>query len=274
MSYNVIVLNNKTCHKAYNLKNNINMIKFDFARTEAYDASTLNCYAFRRGTDMRNGIVLSLGNMVSGYPFEIEGVRFANSECAYIAGAFSLDTPVHLNLQRQLAVCTNGFLAKRTIRRPHEHEKRADWGTFNLQWMLYVVWQKCLGNSNFRTLLLSLPTDAVIIEDSTFQAGRTATVWGTRNMELKARLNAYNKQLKQQGLCKGAIKKACDDKRLGELAQTGTFVGQNIMGKVLMACKQALEQGCEPGIDYALLRNARICLFGRMLSFDQCTKSA
>ena len=59
----------------------------DFMREEAYNASSQICYAFRRGTDERNGIVLSLGNMVSGYPFMLDGVRFHNSECAYIAGA-------------------------------------------------------------------------------------------------------------------------------------------------------------------------------------------
>ena len=63
---------------------NLINISATFCRTEAYDATVLNCYAFRRGTDERNGIVLSLGNMVSGYPFDIEGIRFENSECAYI----------------------------------------------------------------------------------------------------------------------------------------------------------------------------------------------
>lgn len=67
-------------------------ISKSFCRMEAYDASVLNCHAFRRGTDERNGIVLSLGNMVSGYPFEIEGIRFENSERAFIAGMFSLGT--------------------------------------------------------------------------------------------------------------------------------------------------------------------------------------
>ena len=66
-----------------------------FSNVEAYDASTLNCFAFRHGYDVRNGIVLSLGNMVPGYPFEIEGIRFENSECAYIAGAFSLGTSMN-----------------------------------------------------------------------------------------------------------------------------------------------------------------------------------
>ena len=245
-----------------------------FCRTEAYDAAVLNCYAFRRGTDERNGIVLSLGNMVSGYPFEIEGIRFENSECAYIAGAFSLGTPQHLALQRQLTVCTNGFMAKKGIRKPHDSEVRADWEAFNVEWMKYVVWQKCLGNSDFRKLLASLPDDAVIIEDSTFQAGRTATVWGTRNVELKKRLNAYKKELKAQGYNKAAIKRECDTKRLGEWSQVGVFVGRNVMGKILMACRRALVNGTEPNIDYALLRNSRINILGTELSFNQYVKAA
>ena len=245
-----------------------------FSCVEAYNASTMNCYAFRRGTDTKEGIVLSLGNMVSGYPFEIEGIRFENSECAYIAGAFSQGTPLHLALQLELAVCCNGFMAKKGISKPHEDDKRADWESFNVQWMLYVVWQKCLGNSDFRKLLLSLPEDAVIIEDSTFQAGRTATVWGTRNAELKKRLNAYKKELKAQGMSKAAIKRALDAKRLGEWSTIGEFVGQNVMGKILMMCHKALVEGVEPAIDYTLLRNAHINLLGKEITFNQAIQEA
>ena len=45
---------------------------FYFDREEAYDAASQVCFAFRRATYVRNGIVLSLGNMVSGYPCEID----------------------------------------------------------------------------------------------------------------------------------------------------------------------------------------------------------
>ena len=61
---------------------------FTFYDVEAYNASTLNCFAFRRGNDERQGLSLSLGNMVRGYAFELQGIRFHNSECAYIAGLF------------------------------------------------------------------------------------------------------------------------------------------------------------------------------------------
>ena len=240
----------------------------DFIREEAYNAASQVCYAFRRGTDERNGIVLSLGNMVSGYPFMLDGVRFHNSECAYIAGAFSDGTEEHLALQERLAVCTNGFMAKKAIRKPNEALKRADWESFNVQWMLYVVWTKCLCNGDFRKLLLSLPVDAIIIEDSTFQNGRTATVWGTKNAELKSRLNQLKKELKAKGMTKAAIKRELDVMRLGEWASIGEFRGKNIMGKILMACRDALRNGSEPLIDYALLSEKRINLLGRLLSFE------
>lgn len=97
------------------------MINFSetFCRTEAYNATVLNCYAFRHGYDVRNGIVLSLGNMVSGYPFEIEGIHFNNSECAYIAGAFSDGSDSHLAIQHQLVACTNGSSLRRSISASH-----------------------------------------------------------------------------------------------------------------------------------------------------------
>lgn len=248
---------------------------YDFlVREEAYDASSLNCFAFRHGYDVRQGLSLSLGNMVRGFGFDLQGIHFHNSECAYIAGAFSYGTDAHLAIQRQLVVCDNGYAAKKSIRKPYESLKRSDWERFNKQWMLYVVWQKCLGNGAFRNLLLSFPKDAVIIEDSTFQRGSTATVWGTRNDELKKRLNDLRKELKAQGMCKAAIKREQDKMRLGEWATIGVFKGQNLMGKILMTCKQALEQGAEPPIDYALLQDAHINLLGRELTFNQYVKAA
>ena len=138
-----------------------------------------------------------------------------------------------------------------------------------MQWMLYVVWQKCVDNPDFRRLLLSLPSDAVIIEDSTFQAGRTATVWGTRNAELKAKLNELKKSLQAKGMSKAAIKREQDRMRLGEWSKVGVFEGMNIMGKILMACREALVNDLEPDIDYDLLRSKHIHLLGKELRFNQ-----
>ena len=240
---------------------------------EAYDASSVMCCAFRRNTDVWNGIRLSIGNMVGGYPFEIEGVRFHNSECAYIAAAFSLGTKEHLAIQRELVKCTNGLLAKRSIRRPNTHLMRSDWEEFNVSWMQYVVWCKCLGNSDFARKLVSIPREAVIIEDSTFQGGSTATFWGTRNAEVKRKSLDLKPKLKAQGLNKAAIKRELDARRLGEWAEVGVYRGKNVMGKILMDCREALLTGVPPTIDVDRLRAAHITLLDRPLSFDFATKA-
>lgn len=147
---------------------------------ETYDASRHNVYAFRHGTDALEGVTLGLGNMMSVYPFEIGSIRFHSSESAYIMGLFSNDTKEHHAIQQQLIDQKNGYLAKKDIRLKNEHLGREDWETFNIQWMLYVVWCKVVGNGSFRNLLLSLPHDAVIIEDSTYQKGSKRLVWGLK----------------------------------------------------------------------------------------------
>ena len=237
-------------------------------REEAYDASKLNCYAFRRGTDSVEGHYLAVGNMVSGFPFAVEGVTFQNSECAYIAGMFSNDTEHHLELQEALQVETNGFMAKKKIRRFNEDKKRTDWEEFNVQWMLYCVWCKVVSNADFRDMLLAIPSNAVIIEDSTFQKGATASIWGTKNQVHKVLTADYKKILKSEGVGKTAIKAACDEKRLGEWRSQGVFVGKNLMGKILMLCRDAVLQSMTPDIDLELLRSKHIYLFGKLLTFD------
>ena len=237
-------------------------------RVEKYDASVLNCYAFRRGTDMVDGLSLALGNMVSGFPFDLEGIMFQNSECAYIAGMFSDDCEKHEELQRELVEESNGFMAKKRIRRKNEDLKREDWEEFNVMWMMYVVWNKVKGNENFRKILMNIPEDGIIIEDSTFQNGKTATIWGTKNKVLRKELNDYKKELKVKGFDKKMIKDLCDEKRLGEWRKQGVFEGKNFMGKILMLCREALKNGGVPPIDFELLRSKNIHLMRNKITFE------
>ena len=216
-----------------------------------------------------DGHALAIGNMVSGYPFDIQGNTFYNSECAYIAGMFSDNNDSHNGLQEALRDEANGFMAKKKIRRFNEDRKRADWEEFNIQWMFYCVWCKVANNAVFRKMLLEIPSDAVIIEDSTFQNGRTATIWGTRNKIQRQLTLEYKKKLAAEGLSKIAIKKACDEKRLGEWRKQGVFVGKNLMGKILMLCRDAAMRGTAPDINLNLLRSKHIYLFGILLYLEE-----
>lgn len=238
-------------------------------RTEMYDANKLNCWPFCKATDVRDGITLCLGNLCKGYSFALNGHIFRTSEAAYLCGEFSSNTALNEAIQRDLQAEPNAFLAKKVIKRRNAEHIRQDWNDVRLQWMLYVVWHKCIGNANFRNLLLSIPDDAVIIEDSTVNYGATSSVWGAKNKELRAvrralkkELIAHNPTMRKKDL-NLLISKEC-----GNITNVGSFVGENNMGKILMMCKIALQNNTVPPIDCELLRAKKIYLFGKLLTFD------
>jgi predicted NAD-dependent protein-ADP-ribosyltransferase YbiA (DUF1768 family) len=207
--------------------------------------------------------------MCSGYPFHVNNCRFGNSESAYIAGMFSHDTEEHQSIQRELQNEDNGYAAKKVIRRKYGNWKRTDWDEFNVQWMLYVVWQKCLTNADFRQLLATdIPADAIIIENSTRQTGATATFWGAANSELEDARNIVAKLVK----INNPYANAKELERLiriesNQINTIGVFKGINCMGKILKLCQLALIANSKPIIDYELLNEKKIHLLGKLLTF-------
>ena len=109
----------------------------------------------------------------------------------------------------------------------------------------------------------------MIIENSTFQNGSTATFWGTRNDELKRLTLDFKSELRAQGVRKAAVKREVDSRRLGEWSTVGVFRGKNVMGKILMACREALLTGVPPVIDYDCLEAAHITLLDKHLHFAE-----
>lgn len=253
--------------------NSFNQSLFDgivLGRMEEYDASKLKCWAFSKGTDVRNGITLSLGNLCKGFSFRFYGHLFQTSEAAYLCGEFSSNNAISEAVQHSLLEEKNAFRAKKIIKRRSIEYMRQDWEEIRLQWMLCVVWQKCVGNSDFRELLLSLPDNAVIIEDSTANHGETALVWGAKNKELrkarrtlKKELTAKNPTMKKKDL-NALISSECN-----KINNIGRFIGENNLGKILMLCQIALRYNQTPPINYSLLREKRIYLFGELLTFEK-----
>lgn len=242
-----------------------------FLKQEAYNASEIeHLYPFMKSSDEIDGYRCSFGNMCSGYPFNLLGtnISFYNSEAAYIAGLFSNDTDEHRNIQQQLIVCQNGYEAKRDIRIPMTHLQRSDIYDFNITWMFYVVWSKCKTNSDFANLLLSLPDDAVIIENSYHQTSPSATIWGTRNELLKTSLKEkQNQLLLSNQYKKEQIYHIISKLRCTDYLHCGVFTGCNVMGKILMICKRCLKYNIEAPIDYNLLNLKKIHINGQILTF-------
>ena len=95
---------------------------------------------------MRKDVNIPFGNMNQGFPFTMNGIGFHTSESAYICGLFSDGTDRHIKIQKELIAVKNGYDAKKSIRQKYQVIGRADWEEFNVEWMLYVVWNKAKGN--------------------------------------------------------------------------------------------------------------------------------
>lgn len=244
----------------------------DLTRWEEYDASKYLCYAFRKKPDKRKGVWIPFGNMNSGFPYNLCGHECLTSESAYICGMFSNNEPQHIALQEKLLKETNGRRAKKDIRHANEDIARKDWYEFNVQWMLYVVWQKVKGNEEFRNLLMAVPDGATIIEDTSFQHGSknndTTTFWGAKNNERREFAMVMKKHLNdtEPDDKKGTRKKMLLEE-LNNYTDFGVFRGCNVMGKILMICRKCQADGTEPSIDYELLRSKHIHLLGEELTF-------
>ena len=233
-------------------------------REERLVASELPVWCFKKVTDIVEGIEMRLSNMAGGYPFEFGGVNWLSSEQLYLCGEFTDEA-----IQRELRSQTSGYAAKRFIKAKYKKQVREDFPTFRLQWMLFVVWQKCLGSEAFRNKLLSIPEGVILIEETTLDTGGTAQIWGCKNPELIAERRRLAQRIKRWSES-NLTKKAIDLKiNIGtnKIRNIGEFVGQNNMGKILMICRRCLIDGIEPPIDRALLNSANITMLGNHLTF-------
>ena len=241
-------------------------------RVEHINASHFNCLSFAKASVMANGINVRLSNMAGGYPFSFGGATWHDSETLYLCGEFSDASDKHLSVQKEMQRQTSGFAAKRFVKNKYKRFIRSDFSTFRIQWMLFVVWMKCKDNADFANMLLLLPHDAIIIEDTTKQHGDTKEVWGYTNTELAIRRAELKKKVTRQAksdnpkISKAALKRLVN-MEICKVNSFGVFVGQNNLGKILMICRDCLIQGVEPPIDYALLESKDIHIMGKRLTF-------
>lgn len=249
----------------------------DFEVIQSHDATSLDCWAFKTSKDTKGGIALDLGNQCSGYPFTMNGHTFHTSESAYLCGQFSNNTAQCQKVQQRLLRETNGYTAKKYIKNTHKALIREDWETFRAEWMLYVIWSKCKGNTAFAEKLKQIPREAVIIENSTTVHAGTNLYWGCINQEIEQardKVAKYTELKCQNDIRLGKIRKKDVDiatevqRARDEIQYIGIYSnGRNYMGKILKRCQLALLDGVEPQIDYDLLRSKQIFLLGELLIF-------
>ena len=252
------------------LKNNPSFLpiptKKDLRNAEHYDVSKHFCVAFRRGKDYWKDLPIPLGNMNGGYAYEMNGIEFPTSEQAYIFGVFSHNTEKHKSIQREVLASKSGYDAKRVVRRAHKIDQRWDWGSFNLDWMMYCVWQKVQNNKDFKDVLMAIPEGATIIEDTSFK--EPDKFWGCVNTEKKEFGKLAKKYAKSLNLKTKAETERRESELLWDYCNIGVYEGKNVMGKILTIIKDCLHKGTEPDIDYELLNKKEIYLLGKKVLFD------
>ena len=206
-----------------------------YDKTKAqYDMEKYQCVAFRSKGDLWKTYNVDLGNMNGGYSYMMNGILFPSSEHAYIFGLFSNNTEEHKTIQEELLDEPSGYNAKRGIRRKYNGIGRQDWNSFNVEWMLYVVWQKALNNQEFRNILMALPQGVHIIEDVSFkpQDDRGADYWGARNLKKKEFGKLAKSYAKSLELDTKVATNEVEDKLLWDYCNVGTYEGYNVMGKI------------------------------------------
>ncbi len=253
----------------------ITLEDIDLLREESIDATRLLVKSFKRKDDVIDGEKFDIGNMCPGYDFKLEDFTFHNSEAAYIAGLFSNNTVTHYAIQDELSQCNDGLKAKKEIRRKYEKDEkqgRSDWTEpdpetgvpFNVEWMKFVVWQKCKHNEVFAEKLKQVPVEAMIVENSTGRNDSTAKFWGCHNEELEKRRKVAREKYKAQH---PEAKKREVETEMLKMNNVGTWSGKNVMGKILKACSLCLIEGRELPINTRFLYEKKVYLFMKRLYF-------
>lgn len=242
------------------------MKDYHLGREEVYPASS-KIWSFKKVDNIVHGINLRVTNMAGGYPFECCGNIWPDTERLYLCGEYSNNTDEHRSIQEELLSAKSGYAAKRFYKSKHLQQVRSDFTTFRLQWMLFCVWTKCKGNADFSNLLMNIPEDAILLENTTTDTGGSAKIWGCLNNELTAarkgleqKLRAENPHMKKKDI------ELLINVETNKLCDIGEWRGQNNIGKILMLCRDCMLEGIEPSIDYNLLNRSQIYLLGKRLS--------
>lgn len=263
-------------NKKTQTKTEIDITAIDLRRPEEYDTSKVKTWSFLHTDDVRDGNSINIGNFSTDHELDICGEHFYHSESAYIVGLFSQNTEESIKIQREVQYEKSPMDAKYTVRAKYtkQGKSRKDWDDFKHQWMLYVVWNKCLTNAKFAELLRLTPKDVFIIENTTNQTnGRkeddSSDYWGAKNKELEDGHDLIEREVELNNPTMAARElKNLKSIERNKINNVGIWKGINCLGKCLNICKYCLDNGTTPPIDYDLLRSKQIYLFGKLLTFD------
>ena len=141
-------------------------IKQYLLRQDVVDPLAQQVISYSSPSDMCGDIPAGkLGNQAGGFPFKALGRTWPSSEHLYLLGYWSdqYRNAESRASQEDVLSAKSGYAAKRFKKSKHIKQARPDFKEWRHEWMLWVVWQKCIGNADFRELLLATG-DAMIVE--------------------------------------------------------------------------------------------------------------
>lgn len=204
------------------------------AHQEEFAPDAPNLLTYRGPSDTCRDLPTGkLANMAGGFPHFVLGRLWKSTEHLYLCGEWSNDTAEHRAIQEDVLKATSGYAAKRYKKTKHKRHIRPDFASFRYDWMLWCVWQKCLGSEPFARLLRSIPDDSIIVE-----LVAKDPVWA-----------AYPTPSDNSAQTPGLIR------------------GGNAMGKILTLCRNHLIEGTEPPLDRQRLNDAGIYILGQKVAF-------
>ena len=268
-------LRTENCKRNWEKSKPISWDDFSFRQTHVYDTQKQECWSFNSKTDIRDGVPLQLGNMANGYGVEILGIQFPNSEIPYQLAIFNNEKDSE-KIQEDIinpdkGWLYNGLKMKRTFVRGREYGRyRRDTQFENgkelwcFEWMKWIVWEKVKQNQGFADILLSIPKNAIIVEQA---QKKTDLMWGAWNEDLLAERKIVIRAA-QIGNGLGKTSRVVKDETY-KVNNVGEWVGENAMGQILTMAKLALNEGCQMPIDEQLLNSAKINWFGKVLHFTK-----
>ena len=152
---------NTSKEQIYNASITVN----NLANQEAINPNELRVLQYSSPGDTCENIASGkLANMAGGFHFDLLGVKWYATEHLYLCGEWSEEGEQSIEIQNYIRKISSGALAKRCSKAKYKDIIRKDFTQFRHQWMLWCVWQKCLLNKDFATLLKSIPEDRVIVE--------------------------------------------------------------------------------------------------------------
>ena len=282
----------------------INPLLFDYKKREVWRVQEHNLWSFRQNGDMRNGLLLNFGNMVSGYSFTMfAGTEFAktfqNSEAAYIAGVYNNGSDLHLEAQKQCLISANGYLLKGILRKQRNNFTASIniplWEKINVEWMKICQMYKVETNENYREMLCRLPSwengqqGALIVEDSTGvgtdrirydetgnEIFHTSMFWGMKSVDRRKMQKASDLEIEDKwlGKKKYLATKQMEERYVLDNKHNFEFWGCNCQGKIVTLAKYCLDNrlNMADSIDWSVFEGMNFYWFGKKLMLYKTSK--